>query len=210
MLAAFRSQVRTRCLRCLPSHRLAQRPPKHPDSVGSPARPHDAAVLDTVSLGTRTTPVDSAHPLHVEARCCPGTLFRLLHAAPTPTIVVDHGREVVLEPALPLSRRLGDHQDDADSHSSCALIPPQLRTLQPPIVDGPCRLLYSVHALPLPLRHASAPCSAEAVSVHARRWSSDRQLMSRELHLKRLGFVLTYSEYYYNWVSGHHPAVQGL
>ena len=29
--------------------------------------------------------------------------------------------------------------------------------------------------------------------------------MSRELHLKRLGFVWTYSEYYFNWVSGLHP-----
>ena len=47
---------------------------------------------------------------------------RLLHGAPTPTILMaDHGREVVLEPALPLSRPLSDHQDDSDSHSSCAL-----------------------------------------------------------------------------------------
>ncbi len=29
--------------------------------------------------------------------------------------------------------------------------------------------------------------------------------MSRELHLKRLGFVWTYSEYYFNWVSASHP-----
>jgi hypothetical protein len=29
--------------------------------------------------------------------------------------------------------------------------------------------------------------------------------MRRELHLKRLGFVLTYSEYYFNWVSCRLP-----
>ena len=31
--------------------------------------------------------------------------------------------------------------------------------------------------------------------------------MSRELHLKRLGFVWTYSEYYFNWVSAAFPGV---
>ena len=51
-----------------------------------------------------------------------GAPRRLLHATPTPTaVLVGRGGEVVLEPALPLSRRLSDHQDDAESHSSCVL-----------------------------------------------------------------------------------------
>ena len=47
-------------------------------------------------------------------------MLRLLHAAPTPpTLRVEGGHEVVLEPVLPLSRRLSDQTDDAESHSSC-------------------------------------------------------------------------------------------
>jgi hypothetical protein len=46
----------------------------------------------------------------------------LLHALPTPaTLTVEGGHEVVLEPVLPLSRRLSDQTDDAESHSSCVV-----------------------------------------------------------------------------------------
>ena len=37
-------------------------------------------------------------------------------------------------------------------------------------------------------------------SVGARRWGAAYAL-SQERELKRLGFVLTYGEYYFNWVS---------
>jgi len=99
--------------------------------------------------------------------------------------MADGSREVVLEPALPLSRPLSDQHDDADSHSLCALTVTLTLALSLTILKTtsllpvPCTAPGSVTLLMERLReldsrqHLSTPSVASSADSLAHGWTAN-------------------------------------